>query len=225
MAPDQISVSMDFQVGIFSALLNEKVGMETLKLISCRDDHLWGFVTIALCSSSQLTTLKRTVSKISQIAKPRVPPKQAKPKSLTMSSGPENNLSGSDYAILSAASSNVDTSNLISVVQNLRTNEKEFRCSFCEYMSKSQANAKRHVELKHTGICKAFKCQTCGAESRLKADLKKHYIKVHKPCVSTCSKRCQNLQQKLWLKFKLSFFRLSRTVFFQQIHLSSFIEA
>ena len=181
MAPDQISVSMDFQVGIFSALLNEKVGMETLKLISCRDDHLWGFVTIenALSSSFQLTTLKRTMSKVSQIAKSRVPPKQAKPKSLTMSSGPENNLSGGDYAILSAASSKVDTSNLISVVQNLRTNEKEFRCSYCQYMSKSQANARRHVELNHLNAGETFQCKTCGQNIKLKANLKRHYVKTH----------------------------------------------
>ena len=181
MASDLISISIDFQHAPIRALLNENVGMETLKLLSCRDDHLWGFVTLenSFSTSSQLTALKRTMSKVSQIAKSRVPPKQAKPKSLSMSTEPKNNLNG-DYAILSAASAKVDTSNLISIVQNLRTNEKEFRCSFCEYMSKSQANAKRHVELKHTGICKAFKCQTCGTEFRLKAHLKGHYMKVHK---------------------------------------------
>ena len=181
MAFDLMSVSIDIQTGLFSALLDEQVKRETLKLISCTYDHLWGFATLEgyLSTSSQLTTLKRTMSKVSQIAKSRVPPKQAKPKSLSMSTEPENNLNG-DYAILSAASSKVDTSNLISIVQNLRTNEKEFRCSFCEYMSKSQANAKRHVELKHTGSSKAFKCQTCGFVFTLKAHLKAHYMKVHK---------------------------------------------
>ena len=92
---------------------------------------------------------------------------------------PAPNHLNTDYAVLSAASSKVDTSTLISVVQNLRTNEKEYRCSFCEYLSKNQANARRHVELKHIDTGIVFKCKTCGDTSKLKASMKRHYIKCH----------------------------------------------
>ena len=181
MATHLTSISFDFQVDLFAALLVERVKTETLKLISCRDDHLRGFVTVensSALTSALCSTLKRALSKESQPAKPRISPKQSKPKSLGTSNARENSFNG-DYAVLSAASSKVDTSNLISVVQNLRTNEREYRCSFCEYVSKSQPNAKRHVELKHLNAGEVLQCKSCGQKIKLKASLKRHYMKTH----------------------------------------------
>ena len=108
---------------------------------------------------------------------------------------PEHVNGSSDYAILSAASSKVDTSTLILVVlQNLRTNEKEYRCSpFCQCVSKFPRNARRHVEMKHVDTGVVFRCKVCPSTAKLKATLKNHYMKVHQMPGPT-------LRLKLWLR-------------------------
>ena len=110
--------------------------------------------------------------------KPPVPVtkrKQAKP-----TPGPSTHMqsySNLDFAVLS--SSKADLLSFLSAVQNLRTNAREYRCNFCDYMSKDQRNAKRHVELKHVNSGVVFKCKTCGKTATLKANLKAHYIRHH----------------------------------------------
>ena len=86
----------------------------------------------------------------------------------------------SSFQVIQEASAKVDVSSVISTVQNLKTNEKEFRCSMCQYVAKKMGNARRHVELTHFKSATVFQCLTCGKTSKLKADLKKHYMTVHK---------------------------------------------
>ena len=176
-----LSVSIELQNTLIHSILNEQGETEKLKLISFKDECFRGYVTLGKCDqdSSQVSNLKRPSSKVSQNVKPRVTPKQFKPLPSAVP-GPSNNTAvKGDYAVLSAASSKVDTSTLISVVQNLKTNEKEFRCSFCQYFSKTQANTKRHIDLNHVNSGVVLQCKTCGKTSKLKANLKAHYIKAH----------------------------------------------
>ena len=175
-----ISVALELQLDLLDEILSEQLQAKTLKLISSENDNPRGLVRVGkyVGKTSQVSPLKRSVSKVSQDPKTRIPPKQAKPKpSPVPNSGNQN--SASDYAVLSAAASKVDTSTLISVVQNLKTNEKEFRCSFCQYVSKNSANTKRHIDLNHVNSGVVLQCKTCGKTSKLKANLKAHYMKAH----------------------------------------------
>ena len=180
MKSDLISVCIDVQESLLNDILNEQVKTEMLKLVSLRDEGFQGYVTLEMCDQNKLDVpnLKRIASRSSQILKPRVASKQPKPVPPAISNPSSNSVKG-DYAVLSAASSKVDTSTLISVVQNLKTNEKEFRCSFCQYVSKNQANTKRHIDLNHVNSGVVLQCKTCGKTSNLKANSKQHYVKSH----------------------------------------------
>ncbi len=88
--------------------------------------------------------------------------------------------SASFVLVTEEVTAKVDVSSMISIVQNLKSKEKEFRCSMCPYVTKQIGNAKRHVELNHLERELSFRCLTCQEVFSLKANLKRHYIKVHK---------------------------------------------
>ena len=180
MIDDFISVSVDLAVNLLKQILANQTVNEHLKIISsigCTELGSVRFENSENFNIPKVASLKRFPPALKKAA-PAVKAKQTSklPKPILTSA---LNTSNNDYAILSAASSKVDTSTLISVVQNLRTNEKEYRCSFCEYKSKSQRNAKRHVELKHVDTGVLFRCKMCPKTNKLKADLKSHYMKAH----------------------------------------------
>ena len=176
MLDDLISIEMDLCSDLATQILNVCSKMDHFLIVSPASYTQYGSirfqkidgVNIQKISAPKRSAVKPFPNNTKQMLKqPKPNPKPA-----------PNNLN-TDYAVLSAASSKVDTSTLISVVQNLRTNEKEYRCSFCEYMSKEQRNVKRHVELKHIDTGSVFQCKTCGHTSKLKANLKRHYITCH----------------------------------------------
>ena len=176
---DFISLHIDLDFNLLQQILIFQTAIEQLQIISSGDYTERGSIRFGNCENvdiPKVAYLKRPPPPLKKAA-PAVKAKQASkfPKPILTSLDASNN----DYAVLSAASSKVDTSTLISVVQNLRTNEKEYRCSFCEYLSKNQPNTKRHVELKHVNTGIAFHCKTCSKEFSLKAHLKGHYMKVH----------------------------------------------
>ena len=180
---DLISVIIDFNSDFAYQLCTDQSKNGYLNLVSPYDYAQQGCIRFEKSQGSH--PRKISLSK-------RVEPDKnsgAKPKKISKSSDPDHKISskplsgvnnvGSDYALVSAASHKVDTSNLISIVQNLRTNEKEFRCSFCQYVSKSQANTKRHLEIKHIDNGVVFQCKMCPVTIKLKANLKNHYMKIH----------------------------------------------
>ena len=174
---DSISVAITLYDELVSEIVNDSLPKDPLKIVSF--DYInRGLITFQKCHSSpqMVSSLKRPPSKTFLGVQPKQVIKRPKP---SPKPEPVANNEISDYAVLSAASSKVDTSTLISVVQNLRTNEKEYRCSFCEYKSNSQRNAKRHVEMKHVDTGVLFRCKMCSTTSKLKATLKSHYMKVH----------------------------------------------
>ena len=169
---------MNLEVSLLKQTLIADLAKESFKIVSLFDETVCGRIIFERCQKKKtqfLPSLKRQApNTFQETSTKRLKSSKAKTKSEPVG----NNVSG-DYAVLSAASSKVDTSNLISIVQNLRTNEKEFRCSFCEYISKIQANTKRHVEMNHLNAAEVFQCKTCGQSIKLKANLKRHYIKTH----------------------------------------------
>ena len=176
MANDFVSVHIALEFNLLQQLIGYKPVNKQLKVISPDDYTEHGSIRFQKCENMDIpkvSSLKRLPPKAAPVVKAKQVPKV--PKTML----PSRLDSFCNYAVLSAASSKVDTSTLISVVQNLRTNEKEYRCSFCEYFSKDFRNARRHVELKHVDTGIIFQCKTCGGDFSLKAHLKSHYMKVH----------------------------------------------
>ena len=178
-----ICIAINLDNGVVADILNYDKSGNHLRIIS-QDHQDLGSMTLEKCQPETATVfgqnppaMKRPAPKIPSMPKSKKvlkPPTKSNPKEQ-----PEYVNGSSDYAILSAASSKVDTSTLISVVQNLRTNEKEYRCSFCQYVSKCPRNARRHVEMKHVDTGVVFRCKVCPSTAKLKATLKNHYMKVH----------------------------------------------
>ena len=177
MANDFISVRVDFEiVGFDLQSFMYELENEEFKIISSIDSTQRGSIKFEICEDlkPRIKAPKRPALKLPHSEKQKIT-KTVRPNSKPT---PALNSNGDD-AILRSASSKLDASNLVSVVQNLRTNEKEYRCSFCQYVSKDSRNARRHVELKHVYSGLVFQCKTCGKTATLKANLKAHYMKAH----------------------------------------------
>ena len=73
----------------------------------------------------------------------------------------------------------VDVSSMMSVTQNLATNEKSYKCSFCGFESSHVSSVTRHIETKHLPSTVMFNCRSCQYSSKFKHNLKSHYMKAH----------------------------------------------
>ena len=72
----------------------------------------------------------------------------------------------------------IDVSSMMTVMQNMSTNEKSYRCSFCGEEIKTQSSMKRHIETKHLPS-PDFKCLNCDYSCKQKNNLKRHYMTKH----------------------------------------------
>ena len=62
--------------------------------------------------------------------------------------------------------------------------DKEFKCEYCEYVTKSKINLKNHVQYKHK--CKKHVCETCGKKFKMPKDLKDHLVRAHSNETHVC---------------------------------------
>ena len=88
------------------------------------------------------------------------------------------NASSAVVQISTGAATKIDVSSMMTVMQNMSTNEKSYKCSFCGEENKAQSSMKRHIEIKHLPS-PDFKCLNCGYSSKLKNNLKRHYMTKH----------------------------------------------
>ena len=72
----------------------------------------------------------------------------------------------------------IDISSMMTIMQNMSTNEKVYKCSFCGEEIKAQGNMRRHIETKHLPS-PDFKCLNCDYNSKQKPNLKRHYMAKH----------------------------------------------
>ena len=72
----------------------------------------------------------------------------------------------------------IDVSSMMTVMQNMSTNEKSYRCSFCGEEIKTHSSMKRHIETKHLPS-PDFKCLNCDYSCKQKNNLKRHYMTKH----------------------------------------------
>ena len=73
----------------------------------------------------------------------------------------------------------VDVSSMMSVTQNLATNEKSYKCSFCGFESSHVSSVTRHIETKHLPSTVMFNCRSCQYSSKFKHNLLRHYMTKH----------------------------------------------
>ena len=78
-----------------------------------------------------------------------------------------------------AGGAKVDVSSMMSVNQNMSTNETAFKCLFCDFETAHKRSITRHIEIKHLPSNVVFNCVNCGYTSKFKHDLLKHYISKH----------------------------------------------
>ena len=73
----------------------------------------------------------------------------------------------------------IDVTSMMSVTQNMSTQEKSYRCSFCGSESSHLTSMKRHIETKHLPSTTSFDCRNCEYKTKLKFMLKRHYMNKH----------------------------------------------
>ena len=133
------------------------------------------------CSSSRetgkLITTKRALTRDQNLPakKPNIQPKVSK------SSLPklESNQDGPLPPIKGPSAPKIDVTSLITVVQNLGSDQKLYKCSFCGSECALIGSMKRHIETKHLPSTVSFDCRQCDYKTKLKFMLKKHYTNKH----------------------------------------------
>ena len=73
----------------------------------------------------------------------------------------------------------VDVSSMMSVNQNMSTNETTFKCLFCDFETSHKWSITRHIEIKHLPSNVVFNCRSCNYTAKFKHNLKSHYMKTH----------------------------------------------
>ena len=77
------------------------------------------------------------------------------------------------------AGGKVDVSSMMSVNHNMSTNEKTFKCLFCDFETSHMRSITRHIETKHLPSSVVFNCRSCNYSSKFKHNLMRHYMKTH----------------------------------------------
>ena len=74
----------------------------------------------------------------------------------------------------------VDVSSMMSIVHSMATNERSYKCSFCNFETTHLTSMTRHIQIKHLPNTVMFKCRQCEFDTKFKHNLKSHYMKTHK---------------------------------------------
>ena len=73
----------------------------------------------------------------------------------------------------------IDVTSMMSITQNMSTNERSYKCSFCGQDTVLLSSMRRHIETKHLPSTASFACQSCDYTTKLRYVLKNHYIGKH----------------------------------------------
>merc|ERR1712226_353950 len=77
------------------------------------------------------------------------------------------------------APAKIDVNSLMSIIEDMATREKSYKCSFCGSESTAVTSMRRHIQTKHMPNSATFNCLTCDYSTKHKFVLKNHYMNKH----------------------------------------------